>query len=168
MAQTGLSNSREEKLPSSQAAVPVYIFLDEGAPAIPEAIEEWGKQRTDYDLKVVPFPNLFKSLRIYDFQVVLYLHKMIFWDHFEIKRRLKCGEKPIFIFITTDSNFLDDAKEGLNQHKKFRSKRCIRFTDRSVVFEESIPAEVFVLFVKGDGKKILTEKVLGKLQSFLR
>ncbi len=104
--------------------VPVFVFLDEHFPHFDEKVQEKNgsenpfEELSDYKVTVISFPKLFRSLGIFDFQVVLFIKKMIFSDIYPIKNFLFRNPEPIFIFFTADYNFIKDAQKGFEKYKK--------------------------------------------------
>lgn len=116
--------------------VPVFVFLDEGVPDIRAEIARWTECPPGFSVKIIPFPDVMKSLGIFDFQVVLFMKRKIFSLRSRVSRFLNHYPAPIFFFFTSDYNFLEDARNGFAKTQKpKRSKEGIKFKDPDLVFE---------------------------------
>ncbi len=102
----------------------VFIFLDEGVPDISKELEQWSIDFPEYSFQLIPFPSSFRSMAIFDFQLVLFMRREIMAVHSKTGDLFFRGEySPIFIFFTTDGNFVEDVKIGFAKTKKPKKKK---------------------------------------------
>ncbi|MDO8495515.1 MAG: hypothetical protein Q7S32_03265 [bacterium] len=127
-------------LGKEDAPIPVFVFLDENIAglnkAVGSAFKRWGNFN-DFELFVFPFPNSEKKKK--DWQVVLYLRRVIFSPkNYHIRNVLSSGVDFRIILLTLDLNFIKDAQNGFNR------------SDREWRIHESV--------IKFDGKHILLKE----------
>lgn len=136
---------------ASQAAIPVFVFLDEGIPPVGSEIFDSLTIDGKYKISVIQFPSLFKSLGIFDFQVFLWIKKMILSDQYHIQKLLSQEPLPRFILLTSDKNFIEDVERGMKMQAKFRkqknSAKKIIFNSHAIKFfvKEHLNRSFFLL-----------------------
>ncbi|MDP3730955.1 MAG: hypothetical protein Q8R34_00440 [bacterium] len=114
---------------ASKEKIPVFIFLDEDTPPVDSDAFDSLVADGRYEIKIVYFPSLFKSLGIFDFQVVGLIKKLILSDQYHIYKFLFTA--PIFILLTCDRNFIKDAERGLKMQAKFKRQKSL---DKKIIF----------------------------------
>jgi len=115
----------------SKEKVPVFVFLDENVSCANFEKLKSARISPRYELKVIPFPPVMDCLGIFDFQVALFLKKMILSSFYGIYRVLHNNPLPIFIFLTKDLTFIEDAEKGF---ESWRDNRKRRNQDRNIKF----------------------------------
>lgn len=155
-----------------QSGCPVFVFLDEGIPTAQAEIDGLSLKDRCYHIQAIPFPKVFKSLGIFDSQLVLFMKKMIFSKQYDIRHLLYQDPEPIFIFFTNDGNFIEDAKDGFQKLSKPKgAQKGIKFfNDRIVLNDWEKKVTVNVFFIIGDSRDNrakLVKRMLQALTSFL-
>lgn len=164
------------------AQVSVFIFLDENVSHGPVDKLKSANVSAKYKLKIIPFPPIMRYLAIFDFQVVLFLKKLILSRQYNIRRVLYNHPSPIFIFITGDGGFVGDAEKGFadwtkmgrlkGKRKRKETIKNIEFSPETVSFRlnNNFIVHVHIRFIKGGGNdttQIVIKKIIKELESFL-
>lgn len=95
---------------------PVFVFLDAGVPDITRELEEWRRCIRNEEIFSVPFPKSFRSTSTPDYRVALFLQEEIFSAEGQIRNFLFSHFLPTFIFFTSDSKFIEDARDEFKSH----------------------------------------------------
>lgn len=175
----------------------LVVFMDESVPRFrKEEIDSFcqkclGDNREGFFIKFLNFPNNFRSIGIYDYQVVLYLRRRIFDKNYKDRLFTKKGAR--FLFVTKDGNFIMDATEGFQSSKKKKKPYNIKFKNGPVgrgnqglrgkiIFSGSsnhnsapgsskkfkIILDILCINVKdGEGRAEIIEKIFQELRSFI-
>lgn len=158
-------------MPADQA-VPVFIFLDEGVPLyLEEIIGAWPQKPAGYHLQVISFPTSFRNLGFFDSQVVLFIKERIFSRKHKIYPLLFRQPGPVFIFLTNDGDFIEDAKKGFQQlAKPVKAKEGVKLNPGSIEFKRAEGTiKINLFFIKIQGRKNqLIRQTLKILKDFLR
>lgn len=164
------------------AQVPVFVFLDENVSHGPVGKLKSANVPPKYKLKIIPFPPVMRYLAILDFQVVLFLKKLILSRQYNIRRILFNHPRPVFIFITSDGGFINDAEKGFTDWAKtgrLKGKRRRKETVKNIGFSpellslflnDNFTIPIHVRFIPGgsnDTTSITIAKVIKALESFL-
>ncbi|TSC74307.1 MAG: hypothetical protein G01um101444_333 [Parcubacteria group bacterium Gr01-1014_44] len=107
----------------SREKIPVFVFLDENIPSVEHNVFNHVIINSRHKITIIPFPHLFKSLGIPDLYVVRLLRKMIFSKEYNIEKFLTREVRPIFIFLTCDIDFIEDAKNGKGVSEECRIQK---------------------------------------------
>lgn len=107
----------------AKSPIPVFVFLDENIPSVDHDIFNYLIINGRHKIKIVPFPHLFKSLGLPDLYVVRLLRKIIFSKEYDIEKFLAREIQPIFIFLTCDIDFIEDAKNGRGVSEECRTQK---------------------------------------------
>lgn len=154
--------------------IPVFVFLDENIAHMDERIAEYfvenlPEEVKKFDLIIFPFPKKWKGQK--DFQNVISLKDLVFSQK-DIKSCLVNQPSPVFIFLTLDLNFIDDAGYGFeNSDDKMaeRENEVFPESDGFILLGKS-PVKLFVLNVchkQNSKKKFLIKEISEFLRSFL-
>lgn len=162
---------------------PVFVFLDENVSCTRFEKLKRGCISPKYELKIVPFPLDMDGLGIFDFQVVLYLKKRITSRFYGIRQILYRSPKPLFVFLTGDLTFIDDARKGFeswkgNKKRKHQNKDVKLYKDPLnssndtivINLDDDYRVDISVRYVKGgknDNQQIILNKMIKLLEEFL-
>lgn len=167
----------------SKGSVPVFVFLDENVSCAKfEKLKSVNVPRK-YKLKIIPFPMVMDCLGVFDFQVVLFLKKMVTSRYYGFRQTLFCRFKPFFLFVTRDKTFLQDAEKGFESWKgdkkrKHQNKDVILYRDPLNPTKDAIlikldndhVANIHLRYIKGgpnDNQSIIIGKIKESLENFL-
>ncbi len=79
-----------------------------------------------------------RGIGILDVQLLLYIKKRIYSDRYEIRAYLLREPPPLFVFLTNDKNFINDAQEWFAKLEKPKAaKRGIKFERAHIHFRGS-------------------------------
>lgn len=150
-------------------SIPVFIFLDAGVPNISKDIENW-KGFANYNLLPIPFPESFRSVSVPDHQVALFIKDKIFSKSDFICGYLSHPLSPHFVFFTSDSKFIEDAKAELRSQSKLRrgikfNHHCIKMS--MVSFKKISVRVIYVHGESHDRRPGLVEKMRLALLKYL-
>ena len=167
----------------SKEKVPVFIFLDENVSCAKFEKLKSANVSEKYKLKIIPFPMVMECLGVFDFQVVLFLKKMVTSRHYGLRQTLSRYPKPIFLFVTRDMTFLQDAEQGFeswkgdkkrkHQNKDIRLHRDSLNSARDAIFvnlNNDHVVHIHMRYIKGgasDNHPIILAKIRESLEKFL-
>lgn len=167
----------------SKGRVPVFVFLDENVSCAKFEKLKNANVPSKYQLKIIPFPLVMDCLGIFDFQVVLFLQKMVTSHFYGIRQMLHRHPRPIFFFVTQDLTFIKDAEKGFENwkgnKKRGHQNRNVRFyfdsinsaKDTIIIRRDNdYPVHIFVKYIKGgenDTQQTVISKILKLLEEFL-
>lgn len=167
----------------AKAHIPVFVFLDENVFCAKFEKLKSAKVPSKYKLKIIPFPSVMRFLGIFDFQVSLFLKKVITSRQYGIRQVLYGEPHPIFVFVTSDLTFVNDAEKGFESwkgdKKRKHQNRDMRFyrdpinTEKDAIIiklDSEYVIKIAIRYIKGgskDTEQIQTNKIIKSLESFL-
>ena len=168
---------------ASKKKVPVFVFLDENVSCAKFEKLKGACVALRYELKIIPFPVEMDGLGIFDFHVVLYLKKRVTSRFYGIRQILYHDPRPVFIFLTGDLSFIDDARKGFeswkgNKKRKHQNKDIVLYKDPLspandeiiLKMENDYRVGISIRYVKGgknDNQQIILNKMIKTLEEFL-
>lgn len=99
---------------------PVFIFLDAGVPDIGRELETWSQKLHYPGIFSIPFPESFRHTSTPDYRVTLFMQEEILSEEGRIRSFLFSSLWPILVFFTSDSKFVEDAKDEFKSHAELQ------------------------------------------------
>ncbi len=88
---------------------PVFIFLDENMPSVQDKTFSGLMNSQQRKITTISLPAHFRGIKYPDYKVVLWMKRAILSGWYQIGSSFSGEQKPVFIFCTTDLNFIEDA-----------------------------------------------------------
>ena len=104
----------------------VFIFLDENMPSVQDKTFSGLMSSQQSKISIIPLPARFKGKKYPDYKVVIWMKRAILSGWYQIKDAFSDIQKPVFLFFTTDLDFIEDAKAqvGLTAEQLIEDKEC--------------------------------------------
>ena len=108
------------KVPEGQ--IPVFIFFDENMPSIKDKTFSGLMNSQQFKINTIPLPNYFRGKKYPDHKVVLWMRRAVLQGWYQIRGSFSGEQKPIFLFCTTDLNFIEDAWSEMAAIESYKEK----------------------------------------------